>query len=158
MIAQCANLPTKIQNGTGLGGGQVVGWLPVVGSNAIYYLYFSFSYLSDGNFFKIEEDTSESGKKAYVDFKSVIWHKSFHEILATIQELSRIRYNIKCADGVVHHIFPAILILSADYEEQYNWLHVPQFDLTSILGVLWLLLGVQRATSPVLYALCQRKR
>ena len=158
MIARCANLPTKIRNGTGLGGGRVVGWLPVVGSNAIHYFHFSFSYLSDGNFFKIEEDASESGKKGYVDFKRVVWHKSFHEILATIQKLSKVGYNIECADGVVRHIFPAILILSADYEEQYGWLHVPQFDLTSIIGVLWPLLGVQIATSPALYVLCQRKR
>ncbi|EGO23558.1 hypothetical protein SERLADRAFT_438878 [Serpula lacrymans var. lacrymans S7.9] len=30
VIARCANLPTDIRNGTGVGGGRVVGWLPVV--------------------------------------------------------------------------------------------------------------------------------
>ena len=30
IIARCANLPTDIRNGTGLGGGRVVGWLPIV--------------------------------------------------------------------------------------------------------------------------------
>jgi hypothetical protein len=32
VIARCANLPVKIRNGTGLAGGRVVGWLPVVRS------------------------------------------------------------------------------------------------------------------------------
>lgn len=30
MIARIANLPTSIRNGEGVGGGQVVAWLPIV--------------------------------------------------------------------------------------------------------------------------------
>ena len=30
VILRCANLPVEIRNGTGIGGGRVVGWLPVV--------------------------------------------------------------------------------------------------------------------------------
>jgi hypothetical protein len=30
VIARCANLPVEIRNGNGLGGGRVVGWLPIV--------------------------------------------------------------------------------------------------------------------------------
>lgn len=30
VIARCANLPVEVRNGDGLGGGRVVGWLPVV--------------------------------------------------------------------------------------------------------------------------------
>lgn len=30
VIARLANLPTEIRNGEGIGGGYVVGWLPVV--------------------------------------------------------------------------------------------------------------------------------
>ena len=30
VIARCANLPTEIHNGNGLGGGRVIGWLPIV--------------------------------------------------------------------------------------------------------------------------------
>ena len=51
----------------------------------------------------------------------MVWHNSFHELLATICTLSKIGHKIKCADGEVRHLFPAILMLSADYEEQYNW-------------------------------------
>jgi len=30
VIARCANLPSNIRNGEGVGGGRVVGWLPIV--------------------------------------------------------------------------------------------------------------------------------
>jgi hypothetical protein len=30
VIARCANLPSHIRNGNGIGGGQVIGWLPIV--------------------------------------------------------------------------------------------------------------------------------
>jgi hypothetical protein len=30
VIAQIGNLPIHIRNGTGLGGGELVGWLPIV--------------------------------------------------------------------------------------------------------------------------------
>lgn len=32
MLARCANLPIEIRNGKGLGGGRLVGWLPIVWS------------------------------------------------------------------------------------------------------------------------------
>jgi len=32
VIARCTNLPVNLRNGTGPGGGRVVGWLPIVGS------------------------------------------------------------------------------------------------------------------------------
>ena len=113
MIARCANLPAKIRNGTGLGGGRVVGWLPVV-SSSVFILPSPF----DENSLQVGETASESGKKEYVNFKRIVWHKALYKVLATIRELSKIGYHIECADGVVRHIFPAILILSADYEEQ----------------------------------------
>jgi hypothetical protein len=30
VVARCANLPASIRNGNGIGGGRVVGWLPIV--------------------------------------------------------------------------------------------------------------------------------
>ena len=38
VVARCANLPVELQNGIGLGGGRVVGWLPIVCCHA-YCLY-----------------------------------------------------------------------------------------------------------------------
>jgi hypothetical protein len=31
VIFRCTNLPVGLRNGTGLGGGRIVGWLPIVG-------------------------------------------------------------------------------------------------------------------------------
>ena len=40
MIARCANLPASIRNGNGIGGGRVVGWLPIVCSVAVNVFVF----------------------------------------------------------------------------------------------------------------------
>jgi hypothetical protein len=132
-----------------LGGCQL--WGPII------FIIFSFPFLIC-KAFQVGEDAFHTGKKGYVAFKRVIWHKSFHELLTTIRQLSKLGYNIECADGIVRHIFPAILILSADYEEQYDSFHLLQLDLTFTLGVLWLSLEAQTANSPALYVLCQRRK
>ena len=77
----------------------------------------SFYSLSHSTF-KVEGNKAESGKTKYVDFKRVVWHDSFRQLLALIHDPSKIGYSIECGDGIVRHIYPAILILSADYEEQ----------------------------------------
>ena len=78
---------------------------------------------------KLEEEAEESGKKGYVDFKRVVWHDSFKELLASIHAVSKTGTHIKCADGIIRHLYPVILILSADYEEQYGLLFIVLFIL-----------------------------
>lgn len=34
VLVRCANLPVEVRNGEGLGGARMVGWLPIVHSNA----------------------------------------------------------------------------------------------------------------------------
>lgn len=50
--------------------------------------------------------------------KRVVWHTAFLEILKSIKPLTKTGCMFNCADGVARWIFPIILILSADYEEQ----------------------------------------
>ncbi|KAG1808131.1 hypothetical protein EV424DRAFT_1574699 [Suillus variegatus] len=95
VVARCANLPIGIRNGEGLGGGRVVGWLPIV-----------------------KEDKQHSGKPAFVNFKNAVWHASFLKILDCLAPLSRLGSAIKCWDDVIRVFYPIVLILSADYEEQ----------------------------------------
>ncbi|KAF8156731.1 hypothetical protein B0H34DRAFT_675152 [Crassisporium funariophilum] len=95
IVAWFANLPAEIQNGRGIGGGSVVGWPPI-----------------------IDDDEEEKKKPGYVNFKRVIWHESFRKLLESLKNPSNIGYMVKCGDGVSHHLFPFICILSADYEEQ----------------------------------------
>ncbi|KAL4061967.1 hypothetical protein V8B97DRAFT_1842827, partial [Scleroderma yunnanense] len=49
IVAHFANLPTWIQNGEGIGGGHVVGWLPIV-----------------------KEEKRHNGKLWFVNFKNVV--------------------------------------------------------------------------------------
>uniref|UniRef100_A0A8H8CLW5 Uncharacterized protein n=1 Tax=Psilocybe cubensis TaxID=181762 RepID=A0A8H8CLW5_PSICU len=95
VLARCANLPANLRNSDGIGGGILVGWLPIV-----------------------DEDAGESGKKIFVNFKRIVWHKGFHEILKSVQEYATTGYYAQCADNIVRWLFFFILILSADYEEQ----------------------------------------
>ncbi|KAF8961518.1 hypothetical protein BDZ97DRAFT_1921202 [Flammula alnicola] len=95
VYARIGNIDVGIRNGDGVGGGELVGWLPIV-----------------------PEDEAEKGKKSYVDFKRVVWHQSFFKLLETIAQYSKTGCWVKCGDGIERQLFPVVLILSADYEEQ----------------------------------------
>ncbi|KAG1808410.1 uncharacterized protein BJ212DRAFT_1303023 [Suillus subaureus] len=75
VIAQCANLPVGICNGEGFSGGHLV-----------------------------EEDRQYSGTQSFVNFKNVMWHKSFKCLLKSLTPLSKTGFWVKCWD--------------ADYKEQ----------------------------------------
>ncbi|KIJ59110.1 hypothetical protein HYDPIDRAFT_177922 [Hydnomerulius pinastri MD-312] len=95
VVVRCANLPVEIWNGEGIGGGCVVGWLPIV-----------------------PEDAEEEGKLGYTNLKRVIWHESFAQLLNDVTRYSTTGYAYTCYDKVMRWLFPIVLILSADYEEQ----------------------------------------
>ncbi|KAI6144582.1 hypothetical protein BKA82DRAFT_4330868 [Pisolithus tinctorius] len=95
VVACCGNLPTNIRNGERFGGGCVVGWLPIVPKSA-----------------------KEEGKTSYTNYKRVIWHEAFLCIIDRLTELSKLGYKYECYDKITRWLFPLILILSTDYEEQ----------------------------------------
>ncbi|KAJ7720432.1 hypothetical protein B0H16DRAFT_1432379 [Mycena metata] len=94
VIARLGNIVVGIRNGNEWGGGQVVGSLPVV-----------------------KDDTAESGKPGYVNFKNAVWHSAFHKLLESIVAHSKTGIWTQCGDGQQRWLFPVILILAADYEE-----------------------------------------
>uniref|UniRef100_A0A8H7Y2E1 Uncharacterized protein n=1 Tax=Psilocybe cubensis TaxID=181762 RepID=A0A8H7Y2E1_PSICU len=94
VMARCGNLPINLRNGEGVGGGRVVGFLPIV-----------------------EEDAGETGKKGFINFKRVVWHKSFYEIIQSLVDHAKTGFYFSQKD-FQRWIYPVILILSADYEEQ----------------------------------------
>ncbi|EPS96046.1 hypothetical protein FOMPIDRAFT_1131204 [Fomitopsis schrenkii] len=67
VLSRCAHLPIEIRNGVGIGGGALVGWLPLV-----------------------EEGTAEEGRKNYVDFKRVVWHAAFYELCRKVEPMSHV--------------------------------------------------------------------
>ncbi|KAG1838877.1 hypothetical protein F4604DRAFT_1691463 [Suillus subluteus] len=95
IIARIANLPVEIQNGVGMAGGRVMGWLPI-----------------------INEDQKDSGKASFVNFKNAVWHKSFLQLIESVIQHSNTGYWFDCGDLIRRLLWPIILILSADYEEQ----------------------------------------
>ncbi|KAF8166643.1 hypothetical protein K438DRAFT_2065546 [Mycena galopus ATCC 62051] len=94
IIARLSNMVVGIRNGNEWGGGQIVGELPVV-----------------------TDDTAESGKTGYVNFKHAVWHAAFFKLLESIAVQSKTGIWVKCGDGVERQLFPLVLILVADYEE-----------------------------------------
>ncbi|KAJ7062402.1 hypothetical protein C8F01DRAFT_1219937 [Mycena amicta] len=96
IIARLTNMTIGIRNTTKWGGGAVVRWIPIVA-----------------------EDTNETGKTPYTNFKTAVWHASFSELLESIAPYSKTGIWVKCGDGIERQLFPVLLILAADYEELY---------------------------------------
>lgn len=67
---------------------------------------------------QIAEESSESGKKNFVLHKNIVWHEAFRKFLEQLVEYAKSGYWHLCADNVLRWLFPILLILSADYEEQ----------------------------------------
>ncbi|KAK0207409.1 hypothetical protein IW262DRAFT_1469507 [Armillaria fumosa] len=100
VIVRLGNLPSHIRNGQGVGGGHVIGWLPIV-----------------------KEEAKHKNKSYYADFKRAVWHKAFEFILSPIKDKSKFGAWVRVAGGTettpCHlYLFPTIMILSANYEEQ----------------------------------------
>ena len=48
----------------------------------------------------------------------MIWHNSFYKLLESIEALSVTGVGVNCGDRIMRVIYPLVLILAADYEEQ----------------------------------------
>ncbi|KAF8257057.1 hypothetical protein EI94DRAFT_1842699 [Lactarius quietus] len=95
VFARCANLPTAIWNGNGIGGGHVIGWLPIVA-----------------------ETPEDARKPAFVQFKRKVWHSAIRVIIVSIIKKSEGGCWLQSGDKTQHQYFPAITILSGNYKEQ----------------------------------------
>uniref|UniRef100_A0A8H7XUW4 Uncharacterized protein n=1 Tax=Psilocybe cubensis TaxID=181762 RepID=A0A8H7XUW4_PSICU len=107
VLARCANLPANLRNSDGIGGGILVGWLPIV-----------------------DEDAGESGKKIFVNFKRIVWHKGFHEILKSVQEYATTGYYAQCADNIR-------IMKSTKDKENY----LKEYGLRNVENVFWMMNG-----------------
>ncbi|KAJ6631826.1 hypothetical protein B0H10DRAFT_1626882, partial [Mycena sp. CBHHK59/15] len=65
------------------GGGQIVGWLPLV-----------------------KEDSAESGKQGWVNFKNAVWHAAFYKLLESIVLYSKTGIWTICGDREDRWLFP----------------------------------------------------
>ncbi|KAI0683945.1 hypothetical protein BC835DRAFT_1241405, partial [Cytidiella melzeri] len=95
IVARLGNLPMSIRNGNSVGGGRVVGFVPIVGA-----------------------DSAEQGKVKFVNWKHAVFHEAFRNFLKDVARLSKVGQVVHCGDQISRVLFPYIHILSADYEEQ----------------------------------------
>ncbi|GJE85102.1 Plavaka transposase-domain containing protein [Phanerochaete sordida] len=95
VVARIANLSDDVRNGTGFGGGRVVGFLPLV-----------------------KDHPKHHKKTSWVNHKNEVWHTAMSFILQSIETKSQTGVSIVCGDKKIRNLFPFIHILSADYEEQ----------------------------------------
>ncbi|KAI0087282.1 hypothetical protein BDY19DRAFT_893062 [Irpex rosettiformis] len=94
IVARIGNLPGYIRNGAFIGGGRIVGFVPIV-----------------------EEDPRDKKKPRYVNFKNAVYHEAFRLFLEDIAKWSHVGYEVLCGDELERVLFPYIHIVSADYEE-----------------------------------------
>ncbi|KAI0091220.1 hypothetical protein BDY19DRAFT_934569 [Irpex rosettiformis] len=95
IVARLSNLDESVRNSLGVGGGRVVGLVPV-----------------------IDDDSGEKSKKPYIDWKNAVYHEAFRILLEQVATFSRTGYRMKCGDRCLRTLYPFIHIIAADYEEQ----------------------------------------
>ncbi|KAF9039133.1 hypothetical protein BJ165DRAFT_1531244 [Panaeolus papilionaceus] len=95
VILHCANLPSEIRNSDGIGGGIVVGWLPM-----------------------LESIETSRNKPELANFKRLAWHECFRVLLQKLRQPSQHGKYVQCGDEIQRQLFPFIVILCSDYEEQ----------------------------------------
>ncbi|KAJ7500378.1 hypothetical protein B0H11DRAFT_2155479 [Mycena galericulata] len=120
IVARLANIAVGIRNSNEWGGGQIVGSLPVV-----------------------SDDTAESGKQGYANFKTAVWHAAFYKLLESIVMHSKTGIWTHCGDGKDRWLFPMVLILAADYEEAYAIYLINKLSLTNLSAVMALIRGLR---------------
>ena len=113
IIARLGNVVIGIRNGNGWGGGQVVGELPIVRS---FLLIWPIHHHATS---QVADDTAETKKQGYVNFKTAVWHESFFKLVESIALHLKTGVWTNCGDGKTRWLFPVVLILAADYEEAY---------------------------------------
>ncbi|KAJ7922455.1 hypothetical protein B0H13DRAFT_2230481 [Mycena leptocephala] len=94
VVARLANINIETRNSTRFGGGQAVGHQPIV-----------------------DEDSKEKGKPAFANFKNIVWHTAFYELLESLVIPAKVGDWMTCGDRIPRWLWPIILILAADYEE-----------------------------------------
>ena len=55
----------------------------------------------------------------FVNTKRTVWQTAFLEIVQSIEQYTETGTSVVCGDQITRQIFPRVLFISADYEEQY---------------------------------------
>ncbi|ESK82060.1 hypothetical protein Moror_13415 [Moniliophthora roreri MCA 2997] len=66
----------------------------------------------------INQESKHSGKTSFVDFKVIVWHQSAIKMFESIRIYCKVECILDCSDRICRLLYPILLALSADYEEQ----------------------------------------
>jgi hypothetical protein len=69
-----------------------------------------------GNQFEAPEE--EKKRQEYKNFTRIVYHSTWWEILKSLDTPEHYGAALKCGDNAVRVFFPAVYILSMDFEEQ----------------------------------------
>lgn len=67
---------------------------------------------------QVKKKAKEDGKTGYTTYKNVVWHEGVYEMLAELIQASHTGQAHMCGDDIMRILYPIILLLTADYEEQ----------------------------------------
>ncbi|KAH0834916.1 hypothetical protein J3R83DRAFT_10591 [Lanmaoa asiatica] len=70
------------------------------------------------HFMPVKETQKDKHKPGFVNFKNAVWHSAFLVFLESLIIYSKTGFWFKGLDDILQLLFPIILILSSDYEEQ----------------------------------------
>lgn len=74
---------------------------------------------------QIKDDPKHVGTAAWANFKCNVWHRAVAIVIETIKKI--FGEMLECGNGIERLLFPFILILCADYKEQYVFL-MPHYN------------------------------
>ncbi|KAG1844256.1 hypothetical protein C8R48DRAFT_780313 [Suillus tomentosus] len=101
MLLRLAFLPRAIRNGSGNGGGVLIGYMPVVQDP------------------RDPSDRSSAEKLAFACFKCEVYHKVLSVIFGSLRSRGRCGEAMECGDLIRQVIYPGIPIASVDSKESW---------------------------------------
>lgn len=109
---------------------------------------------------QVEEDSGETGKKGFVDFKRVVWHKAFYKIVKSIEKYTELGFVVMELGGRYIPSFSSFQLIMKNSTSSWPSSPGPPMNLIKYLSLLTtdapLLLFVEStANFPVWYALFQ---
>jgi hypothetical protein len=108
-------VPSEVRNSYDRGGGVLLGYIPKV---CFLPPLGAALEIRNTNRVKSEAPAEEKERAAYRNFTRTAYHHVWWELLKSLEVADQYGMAVKCGDSVTRVVFPAVYIMSMDYEEQ----------------------------------------
>lgn len=119
MLLRPAFLPRAIRNGSGNGGGILVGYMPVVRDDINSCCNSSLLTMTQIHDPSDPSDRNSADKIAFACFKREVYHKVLSVVFGSLCSRGHRGEAMKCGDQIQRVIYPGIPIASVDSEESW---------------------------------------